>query len=264
METFINWVTSKAMIESFATIIVAIALLAILRKFYYSNAKLWHQQEGTSNRRKKRATALYTALRYVILGLSALTILQVNGVDVRGVLAGLGIVSVVLGLALQDTAQDLIMGIRIATDHYFEIGDFIRYGTYEGEVIQITPQSTKVRDGDGNITTISNRNITEATIVSKTFNVEAPLPYDLSSEEAESFLLAVSALVEEIPGIEACEYKGVQLFDANTINYCLRITGDPKTRKVQQRGIRTILQKEMEKAGISFPYNIVDVHIAQQ
>lgn len=264
MEEFISLVASKGMIASYAVVIITIVILAATSKFYHRNSKLWHQQEDGSKRHKKRETLLYTSVRYLILGISAMAILQLNGVDVRGMLAGLGVVSIVVGLALQDTVQDLIMGVRIATDKYFEIGDYILYGTHEGEVIQITPQSTKIRDAAGNITTISNRNITEATIVSTSCIIEAPLPYDLTSKEAASFLTKVAEKIEACDGIESCEYKGVQQFAASSINYCLLTNCDPKQRAVQMRNARNILQQEMEANGIEFPYDVLDIHIAQK
>ena len=86
-------------------------------------------------------------------------ILNVYGIDTSGILASLGIAGVVLGFALQSTVEDFMSGIIIILDNYYMIGDIIRVGEYEGEVIDLTLKSTKMKTGTGETYIFANRNM---------------------------------------------------------------------------------------------------------
>ena len=73
-------------------------------------------------------------LRYLLLLVTILLILQINGINVTSLVAGLGIVSAVVGLALQDILKDVIMGLHILSGRFFSVGDAVRYGIMEGIV----------------------------------------------------------------------------------------------------------------------------------
>jgi hypothetical protein len=51
---------------------------------------------------------LRNATKYIFLFLGVLIILQINGVNVTSLMAGVGIISIVVGLALQDALKDII------------------------------------------------------------------------------------------------------------------------------------------------------------
>ena len=72
--------------------------------------------------------------------------MTVYGVDVTSVLAGLGIVGVVLGFALQDLAKDIIAGFSIIFENQYAIGDTISINGFKGEVIFLGLKTTKIKN----------------------------------------------------------------------------------------------------------------------
>ena len=76
--------------------------------------------------------------------------------DLSGLITGLGLGSVVLTLAAQDTLKNLLGGILIFMDKPFKVGDYIKILSYEGTVEDMTFRSTRIRTLDNSIVQIPN------------------------------------------------------------------------------------------------------------
>ena len=84
-------------------------------------------------------------LTLVLLG-SAFVIAGVWNKDLSHFLTTLGIGSIVLGLALQDTLGNFFSGIALFFERPFRVGDWVRVGDREGEVIEANWRSVHLRD----------------------------------------------------------------------------------------------------------------------
>ena len=76
--------------------------------------------------------------------------------DLSGLITGLGLGSVVLTLAAQDTVKNLLGGIIIFMDKPFQAGESIKILNYEGTVEDMTLRSTRIRTWDNSIIQIPN------------------------------------------------------------------------------------------------------------
>ena len=81
------------------------------------------------------------------------------GVDMRPVLAGAGIIGLAIGFGTQSLVNDLVSGLLILIESQYSIGDQVKIGSFEGEVIRITMRSTVLRDAEGNVYYISNGSV---------------------------------------------------------------------------------------------------------
>ena len=90
------------------------------------------------------------------------------GYDLSGIITGLGLGSVVVTLAAQDTMKNLFGGLMILMDKPFAVGEYIRFGTYEGTVEDITFRSTKIRTLENSIAQIPNAEISSTAVVNFT------------------------------------------------------------------------------------------------
>lgn len=87
--------------------------------------------------------------KIVLAFLGVTAVLEAWGVNVAGLLAGLGLVGVAVALGAQDLFKNLISGILILAERRFENGDWIEVdGVIEGTVIQIGFRSTSIRRFD--------------------------------------------------------------------------------------------------------------------
>lgn len=76
--------------------------------------------------------------------------------DLSGLITGLGLGSVVLTLAAQDTVKNLLGGIIIFMDKPFQVGESIKILNYEGTVEDMTLRSTRIRTWDNSMIQIPN------------------------------------------------------------------------------------------------------------
>jgi len=81
------------------------------------------------------------------------------GVDMTPVLAGAGIIGLAIGFGTQSLVKDLVSGLLILIENQYSIGDQVKIGSFEGEVIRITMRSTVLRDAEGAVYYISNGSV---------------------------------------------------------------------------------------------------------
>ena len=99
------------------------------------------------DKKGKTMIKLFTnTVKYLIITIAIALILQVYGINVNSLIAGLGLVSVIAGLAIQDPLKDIVSGINIITDDYYSLGDVINIDGIEGKVIQLGVRTTKILD----------------------------------------------------------------------------------------------------------------------
>jgi small-conductance mechanosensitive channel len=108
------------------------------------------------------AMALIRVLVSVALFAVALIVILDNlGVNVTGLVAGLGIGGIAIGLAAQGIFSDLFAALSIMFDRPFRRGDTIRYGTTTGTVERIGLKTTRMRAVTGEQVIMANTKLLE-------------------------------------------------------------------------------------------------------
>ena len=100
-------------------------------------------------------------VKYVVGIILVIYTLTLFGIDTTTWLAGLGIVGLLVGLALQDVAKDFLQGFFIITEGQFSVGDTVDIKGIRGEVMQIGLKSTVIRDYKGTFAIFANRDVTQ-------------------------------------------------------------------------------------------------------
>tara|TARA_B100000029_G_scaffold131719_1_gene125501 strand:- start:810 stop:1946 length:1137 start_codon:yes stop_codon:yes gene_type:complete len=104
-------------------------------------------------------------LKILVIVLGIVAILELWGIKVGPVIAGLGLFGVAVALGAQDLFKNLISGIMILMERRFMIGDVIHVnGEAEGTVEQIGFRSTLIRQFDSNVVTIPNFKFAEQSV----------------------------------------------------------------------------------------------------
>jgi len=94
-----------------------------------------------------------------LFAIALILILSNLGVNVTGLVAGLGIGGIAIGLAAQGIFSDLFAALAIIFDRPFRRGDTIRYDTTTGTVEHIGLKTTRMRSLDGQQVVMSNTNL---------------------------------------------------------------------------------------------------------
>ena len=100
----------------------------------------------------------------IILGLAA--VLDLWGIKIGPVVAGLGLFGVAVALGAQDLFKNLISGILVLVERRFQVGDWIYVeGIIEGIVENIGFRSTVIRRFDKSLATIPNFQFAEKAVI---------------------------------------------------------------------------------------------------
>ncbi len=137
---------------------------------------------------------------YVVAGFIVITLL---GINLNGLVAGLGISGVIVTLAAQDTAKNLFGGIVIFLDKPFVVGDWIEISEYEGTVEDITFRSTRVRTFENSLVNIPNSVIANVSIINwskmekRRYKTNLCIQIDTPLEKLEKFQKRVKEMLQE-------------------------------------------------------------------
>jgi MscS family membrane protein len=104
-------------------------------------------------------------IKIIIYIITGFIVISELGYDLGGLVTGLGISSVVIALAAQDLARNLLGGLSILTDRPFEIGDYIESKDFAGTVEDITFRTTRLRDINNQIVILPNNKLIESYII---------------------------------------------------------------------------------------------------
>lgn len=262
MEEFVRGMFENRLTASVAVIIISVILYNLFGRIILKSRKI--NKKTTNQAERKRRTYMRligNVIKYSFIIITILILLQINGVNVSSMIAGLGIVSIVVGLALQDALKDIIMGFNIIMDDFFSIGDVIKYKDIEGKVVSFGLKTTKIQDIiNGNIVSISNRNIIEIEKVSEYIYVGIPIPYEQKVEKIEKI---ISNLVEEVKKCEyvkECKYLGISDFETSDILYKLEVQCLPEFKHKVKRSTLRCIKLILDNNKISIPYQQICIH----
>ena len=136
---------------------------------------------------------LERASRFIVWVIGIAIILDIFGIQIGPLVAGLGLFSVAVALGAQDFFKNLIAGILIIGEHRFQPGDRIEViGELHGIVETIGFRSTVIRTFDTAPMTIPNKDLSDVKVinhgemVNRRINWTINLVYSTSIEELES------------------------------------------------------------------------------
>ncbi len=105
--------------------------------------------------------------------------LYLLGMDARNLLAGAGVLSLVIGLGAQSLIKDILAGIFIVFEGEFRVGDIVTISDFRGTVLDIGLRTTKIIGAAGNIKIFNNSDISgvlnmtkETSVASATISIE--------------------------------------------------------------------------------------------
>ena len=123
---------------------------------------------------RSRVPALFLDLSRFILVLIGTSIVfsYVWGKDLSGLLTALGVGSIVIGLALQDTLGNVFAGVSILFERPYVEGDWIRYGEHLGQVVEINWRSTRLETHFGDTIIVPNGEMARSVLMNENNRVK--------------------------------------------------------------------------------------------
>ena len=135
-----------------------------------------------------------------LFAIALVVVLDNLGVNVTGLIAGLGVGGIAIGLAAQGIFADLFAALAIIFDRPFRRGDNISYDSTSGSVEGIGLKSTRIRGIDGEERVISNKNLLDKEILnnSQRNHRRAKFVIGVTYQTPEDVCAAIPGMLEEI------------------------------------------------------------------
>ena len=209
------------------------------------------------------------AIKVLILILGAAAVLELWGIKIGPIIAGLGLFGVAVALGAQDLFKNLISGILVLVERRFQVGDWIFVeGVIEGTVESIGFRSTVVRRFDKSLATIPNFQFAENAVINNSqttnrrINWMIGLEYRTTSEQLKNIKNQIEEYIKKNDDFSKSENTMLSVkidqFAASSID--IRLICFTKTKHFQEwlnvkdtlaLEIKDIVEKN--KASFAFP-----------
>lgn len=255
MDKFLDFITNNKnrLITSSITLVVIVIFIFV---FSFSFGRFIKRQK--SKRVITIAKLVNSIVRYTCAIVLFLAVLGIWGVDILPILQGIGVIGIIIGLGAQSLIKDLIAGISIVFDNYYDIDEVVEINGFKGRVLEVGLKSTRLVNWKGEIRVVSNGEITSVTNFSRNPSVgvvEIEIAYQEKINEVihliEENIISIKDLYPQI--IEGPSILGVMGIGNN-----VKITITVKTISEQHytvvRGINKFLKELFEANNIQMPY----------
>lgn len=256
----------EMIIRPLVYIIIGFAIYEVFRKLLNNAEKRSKIKKKHHQKRVKTInTLIQNIIKYVIIIFVFIAILANFGINVKSILAGVGITAAIIGLAFQDIAKDFLAGISIILEDQFEIGDTVKINDFTGEVVSFGLKTTRIRDYKGATKIIANHMITDLinyNLYNNLAVVDVSVDYEEDLEKVEKVLTEISDEVSsKIPKAKGkLKILGVNELEESSIVYRVAIEVAAAEHIAAERILRKELKNALDKAKIKIPYQQIEVH----
>lgn len=215
--------------------------------------------------------------RVLFAALGTMLVLDNLGISLTAVWTTLGVGSVAIALALQDTLSNFFAGVYIRLDSPVRLGDYIKLdGGYEGFVVQIGWRSTRIRTLPNNIVVVPNAKLATAVITNYSMPesqmsllVPVSVSYDSDPENVERILIeeALNAArdVEGLLAELAPFVRFIPGFGESSLDFTLICRVNTYVDQyVAQHELRKRILVRFRRERIQIPYPQRDIHVIAQ
>ena len=250
-------------IAQLLTLLLAIALVWLA----YQILKLILHAVGKRGGRALTVTNLIAGLlKYLAVIVAVVWGLGILGVNTTAVLAGVGIVGLILGFGAQSLIEDIITGAFIIFENQYSVGDIIILDDFRGTVRSIGVRTTVIEDAGGNLKVVNNSDIRNFQNRSRNNSVALVLvavSYATDLRKLEKLLKEkLGDLQKEHPELylSVPRYLGVDALADSGVN--LKFAVDVKEQDVfaGQRMLARDLKILFDDNGVEIPFPQVVVH----
>lgn len=208
-----------------------------------------------------------TAVRYLILAVTILAVLNVFGFETTSLVAVLGAAGFAVGLAMQGTLSNFSAGVMLLLFRPFSVGDVIDAGGVGGRVKRLEIFATVLENARGDQITVPNGQIYGATITNLSpLGDKMRLDLDFGIEYGADIDTAAKVLIDTANGLEGvladegttCPVVGL---GASSVDLQVRAWVDPADYWGVWVALHRAGKYALDAAGIGIPYQTIDLNI---
>ncbi|MEQ9392057.1 MAG: mechanosensitive ion channel family protein [Balneola sp.] len=210
-------------------------------------------------------------LRFFVLVMGIILILQNNGYNVASLIAGLGIGGLAVALAARDTLANFFGSVTIFVDKPFRIGDWIKVAGVEGTVEEVGFRSTRIRTFYNSLVSVPNSNISNNEVDNlglreyRRLLTTLNLTYSTSPEQMEAFVEGIKAIVKSNPHFRQDFYEvHFNAFGAHSLDVMIYVffkVPDWSTELQQKHNFFLEVLKLAKEVGVEFAFPTQTLHV---
>ena len=276
LATFTNLQLSVT-VNHYLSLVLEIAISAGFIWLFYNLSDVFSKYLGvlTSKTETKLDDQLVPlirkTLRFFVLVMGVILILQNNGYNVASLIAGLGIGGLAVALAARDTLANFFGSVTIFVDKPFRIGDWIKVAGVEGTVEEVGFRSTRIRTFYNSLVSVPNSNISNNEVDNlglreyRRLLTTLNLTYSTTPEQMEAFVEGIKAIVKSNPHFRQDFYEvHFNAFGAHSLDVMVYVffkVPDWSTELQQKHNFFLEVLKLAKEVGVEFAFPTQTLHV---
>lgn len=231
-----------------------------------------------SRKMRNKSSSAYSLMEFlrkvtkcVIVIIALLSILDNLGANVNAIMASLGIGGMALAFASQDTIANFFGSVSIIIDRPFNVGDWIKAQSFEGNVELIGFRSTRIRTFEKTLVTIPNSILAKESIENFTRMQRRKviqtigITYDSTPEQIEAVLPQLREALNNIENIAKGDSRvdfwdfGASSIDIRVIYYTTSLDYDKFLKTKRQTNLA--IMRTIYANGLSFAFPSTSVYV---
>ena len=239
----------------FITLLVLYIVCTVVKKIF----------KGTP-RRLTVGKLVNSIIKVVIWVVCVIAVLAVWGVNVAALIAGAGVLTLVIGLGMQNLIADVVAGIFLVCDGTLQVVDIVTIDGWRGTVQEIGIRNTKLINYSGDIRIANNSTIKVFINQSREDSyptVIVGIPYEENLQHVKEVFEANKAKIREMcPSLLSdVDFNGVEDLADSSVNLHFGASCKEGDFFAAQRQMRGAIKTVFEENGILVPFPQIDVHM---
>jgi len=255
--------------NNYINILESAAIVLFIAILYYVISVIIRLFTRNNTRGDTIGVLIISIVKFGSMVIALILVLSAWNVPTPTLLAGAGIVGLAVSFGAQGLLEDVFAGLSIIFEKQFVVGDFVEVDDFRGEVIEIGPRNTRIKNIYGNVLILANSDIREIVNLSEDLSFaisEISVEYSADLDKVEEIIKTNLPIIKEkIPKI--CEgpiYDGVDELGDSAVIVRVIAHCEEKDRIDVRRALNKELKSILDKNGINIPFPQLVIHQAKQ
>lgn len=251
--------------NNYINILESIAIILFVGILYYVISVIIELLTRNNARRETIGILIQSVVKFGCMVIALILVLSAWNVPTPTLLAGAGIVGLAVSFGAQGLLEDVFAGLSIILEKQFVVGNYVQVDDFRGEVIEIGPRNTRIKNIYGNILIMANSDIREIINLSEELSYavsEVSIEYSANIEKVEEIINEnLQAIGEKIPLIVAGpKYDGVDELGDSAVIVRVIAHCEEKDRIDVRRALNKELKILFDNNDISIPFPQLVIH----
>ncbi|MBC5774480.1 mechanosensitive ion channel family protein [Pontibacter sp. KCTC 32443] len=195
------------MFRTYQVFVIVALTWVILRFVDFVGLIFQHRTERTASKMDDQLVPFFKDFAKVMVVIFAFLVMlgAVFGVNVAGLVAGLGVGGLAIAFAAKESLENLLASFTIFLDHPFVVGDLVEVGGITGTIEKIGFRSTRIRTLEKSFVTVPNKSMIDKPLNNLTLRTfrrvsfDLTLTYDTTSAQIRAIVTELQHFIDNHP-----------------------------------------------------------------